>query len=140
MSHKTLLEHLRSLPVSPDAGHLILEDDAKIDDNFMQKWNAIKLFVPLNWEMIYFGAGGTDRYILKKENIKNGIGELKGGLGTYGYIVKHSTIPKFLELINVMNAPIDVLYNDNFKILNVYILEESLIVGLSGENNDSNIG
>jgi GR25 family glycosyltransferase involved in LPS biosynthesis len=140
LSHKTLLEHLLSLPVSPDMGHLILEDDAIVDNNFIEKWKNIKKFLPLNWEMMYFGIG-EEPHILKIENIKNGIGKLVSGWGTHGYMVRHSTIPKILQIINIMSKPIDIIYLDNFKILNAYVSEERLIRGnVQGRGNSSDIG
>ena len=140
LSHKTLLEYLLTLPVSPDAGHLILEDDAIVDNNFIEKWKNIKNFLPLNWEMMYFGIG-EEPHILKIENIKNGIGKLISGWGAHGYMVKHSKIPKILEMINIMSAPIDIIYLNNFKNMNVYVSEERLIRGnVQGRGNHSDIG
>lgn len=126
LSHKTLLEHLLKLNVNPEVGHLILEDDAIIDHKFLYKWNKLIPHLPSDWDMVYFGILFNNGTII---NSKNGIGKLIRGCGTHGYMVKHSSIPKILEKINIMTEPIDELYENLFDEFNVYSPDERLIIG-----------
>ena len=78
--------------------------------------------------------------IASSSNIKNGIGKLISGWGAHGYMVRHSTIPKILQMIYIMDAPIDIIYLNNFKNMNVYVSEERLIRGNIQGKNTSDIG
>jgi GR25 family glycosyltransferase involved in LPS biosynthesis len=136
LSHKTLLNYLKTLNVNPNAGHIIFEDDIVIDDDFLTKWKKIIPHVPSNWGIIYFDLQKNGE--IKMNNVKNGIGDAVSGWGTHAYMVKHSRIPEILSKVNVMYAPIDNMLQDNFKNFNAYILEEN-IVKITGEDG-SDIG
>jgi len=131
LSHKTLLKHLERLNVNPNAGHIIFEDDIVIDNNFLTKWKKIIPHIPSNWGIIYFDLQKNGE--IKMNNVKNGIGDAVSGWGTHAYMVKHSRIPEILSKVNVMYAPIDNMLQDNFRVLNAYILEENL-VKITGED------
>lgn len=129
LSHKRLLRHLNTLTVSPNFGHLILEDDVLIDKNFSQKWNTVKQSIPGDWDFIYLGVQGKlvgDRI---NENIVkwSNIGKM-GNYGTYAYIVRHRAIPRILEKLRFMSAAIDVQYFNTLGDLNVYIVDPPLVL------------
>ena len=115
-SHKQLLEYLNTLEVHPDAGHLILEDDAVIEDTFLSVWNEKAQYVPKDWGLFYFGL----RENAELGRPKHGIAKLKKTWGTYGYMVKHSRIPEILRTITPMTGPIDAILQENYKKLNAY--------------------
>ena len=118
LSHKRLLEYLNTLDVHPDAGHLILEDDAVIDDDFLSTWNEKVNYLPKKWGLFYFGTGGNLR--LGKSN--HGIAKLVSCWGTHGYMVKHSMIPEILDHIRTMYEAIDIMLQDKYKDFNAYAL------------------
>jgi len=119
LSHVNLLKHLSTLKVPEDAAHLILEDDVSIDVNTMDTWRDVYPLLPSDWGMFYFGAGGEH---LNLSNIQYGFGNLETGWGAYGYVVRHSMLPKLLSLCTSMNEPIDIVYQNNYKTLHAYCL------------------
>ena len=128
LSHKRLLKHLNTLNVGPDFGHLILEDDIIVPTDFVAKWNAVRQQIPSDWDVVYFGAG--ERYgtringsVLKWKNDV----EL-ANLGTYAYLVRHGVLPRILDKLKHMFAPVDVQYYRTFGDLNVYLLDPPLLV------------
>ena len=86
--------------VNPNAGHLILEDDIVIDDNFKDKWLKIIPHLPNDWEILFLDVQKDKDKEIKMKNIKNGVGEYVSGWGTHAYIIKHSKIPDILTKIN----------------------------------------
>jgi GR25 family glycosyltransferase involved in LPS biosynthesis len=97
LSHKLLIEHLGTLNTEGHLGHLILEDDIKIDDDMITAWNTAITNVDPNWDMIFIGLGDN-----KINDIKNGIGKPAWITGTYAYVIKHSSIKKIYESIKVI--------------------------------------
>ena len=127
LSHKRLLTYLSKRPYPPDYGHLICEDDIIIDKQFKAKWNSLKKRIPSDWDFIYFGCGQPHG-----DKISDGILRWKndihaGNFGTFAYLVRQRAIPKILEALHLMGAPIDVQYYRMLRNTNVYILEPSLI-------------
>lgn len=49
VSHKTLLQHLNTLQVAPNTGHLILEDDIIIEKDMPSAWNKAFKAVGPDW-------------------------------------------------------------------------------------------
>lgn len=124
LSHTQLLRYLSTLPVSPDAGHLILEDDVVIDLNTLDIWRSIAPHLPEDWGMFYLGAGGDQ---LKISNIQHGFGTLEQGWGAYGYVVRHSMIPTILSKCETMTDPIDLVYQQNYPNFKAYCLIQHTI-------------
>uniref|UniRef100_A0A6C0DTC8 Glycosyl transferase family 25 domain-containing protein n=1 Tax=viral metagenome TaxID=1070528 RepID=A0A6C0DTC8_9ZZZZ len=127
LSHKRLLKHLNTLNVGPDFGHLICEDDIVVPTDFISKWNTTRQHVPCDWDVVYIGAGGPlgDRI---NESVLRWKSEAKlANLGTWCYLVRHRALPKILEKMRYMFAPVDVQYYRTFGDLKVYIMEPSLL-------------
>jgi GR25 family glycosyltransferase involved in LPS biosynthesis len=129
LSHKRLLRHLNTLDVSPNFGHLILEDDVLIDKDFLRKWDTVKRSIPGDWDFIYLGVQGDlvgsriNQHIVRWSNV----GKL-GNYGTYAYIVRHRALPHILEKIKYMHAAIDVQYFSMLGGLNIYIVDPPLVL------------
>lgn len=128
LSHKRVLRHLNTLNVSPNFGHLILEDDVLIDKNFAQKWNTVKQSIPGDWDFIYLGV--TD---MRGDRINENIVKWKntkgwGNGGAHSYMVRHRALPHILHKLEYMNAPIDVQYFNMLGGLNIYIVDPPLVV------------
>ncbi len=128
LSHKRLLRHLNTLDVSPNFGHLILEDDVLIDKDFLQKWDKIKLSIPGDWDFIYLGISNIvgdrmNEHVVKWKNSADW-----GNYGTYAYIIRHRAIPHILDKLNFMSAAIDAQYYNMLGGLNIYIIDPPLIL------------
>jgi len=117
LSHVNLLKHLDTLNAPPNEGHLILEDDIKIDDDFVRSWNNSFKTVPEDWDIIFIGLLGN-----KVNNVSNGIGKPEWITGTHAYVVKHSSIPRILQSLKGFNEPIDEVYGRNLEGLKIYAL------------------
>lgn len=127
LSHKRLLRHLNTLNVSPNFGHLILEDDVLIDKKFLQKWDAVKQSIPGDWDFIYVGVGHVVGDRINKNVVRWKNTADKGNFGTYAYIVRHRALPHILDRLIYMNSAIDVQYYNMLGDLNIYILDPQLI-------------
>ena len=127
LSHKRLLAHLASLPLPDSHGHLILEDDIVIPEQFAQRWAQVQSYVPYNWDFVYLYTMNThgDRinpYVLRWKHDK-----IRANAGTQGYLVRHGALPDILAKLQYMDSPIDCQYYRHFGDLNVYILDPPLI-------------
>jgi GR25 family glycosyltransferase involved in LPS biosynthesis len=114
-----------------DAGHLILEDDVRLPNGFLQegdRWYTVQKEIPSDWDMIYLGINqpvGTKirEHILQlHHSIRN-----TGNWGTHAYMVKHSSIPKLLKWLQYMIDSIDCQYNIMFDEWKVYCVTPFLI-------------
>ena len=122
LSHKSLLQHLNTLDTPSDMAHLILEDDAKIDDNFIEKWNISINTVDPSWDIIFVGLLGNN-----VNDVKSGIGKPEYITGTHAYVVKQSSLDKIIAHIDIIYDPIDEVYAKGINKLNIYALSPSKI-------------
>ena len=125
LSHYNLLKHLTTLRTDPTMGHLILEDDISISDDCVKSWNTSVKSIPSDWDMIFLGLldFGNNKIL----NVSNGIGRPTSITGAHAYVVKHASLPKIIDILKVMNEPIDEVYGRNVKNLKVYALSPSKI-------------
>lgn len=130
LSHKRLLRHLSTLNVSPNFGHLILEDDILIDKDFLRKWDSIKRTIPGDWDFIYLGIK-----LLTGDRINENVVRWSvptehygGNYGTHAYIVRHGVIHEILEKLEFMNAAIDVQYSQILRNYKAYIVDPPLVL------------
>jgi GR25 family glycosyltransferase involved in LPS biosynthesis len=132
MSHKRLLQHLASLPVTGHAGHLIVEDDVAFPPDFLEVsdvWHQVYKHVPTDWDMVYLGI--TNPY---GPMIAPGVRKLEtkvgGGAnwGTHAYVVRQGSLKtKLLPWLEHMVDAIDEQYNLKFSEWNVYAVEPNII-------------
>jgi GR25 family glycosyltransferase involved in LPS biosynthesis len=127
LSHKRLLRHLSQLQVSSSTGHLILEDDVIISEDFTRRWELIKHKIPRDWDMIYLNIGTIrgdriNEHVIRWKNT----GEW-GNAGTAAYIVRHGALNHILEKLRFMTSPIDVQYFYMLGDLNIYIVDPEII-------------
>lgn len=127
LSHKRLLRHLSQLPVSSSTGHLILEDDVIITQEFTKQWETIRQSIPRDWDMIYLNIGQIrgDRindHVIRWKNTGKW-----GNAGTAAYIVRHGALDHILEKLRFMTSPIDVQYFYMLGNLNIYIVDPQII-------------
>lgn len=131
LSHKRLLTHLAGLNLGTSVGHLILEDDVQLPDNFLSgsdRWSEVARRIPYDWDIVYLGMSEG----AKGMPVADGVVKLAPGpqqWGTYAYLVKHGSIKtKILPALRFMTDAIDEQYNSLFGDLNVYCIRPALIV------------
>jgi GR25 family glycosyltransferase involved in LPS biosynthesis len=133
LSHKTLLERLSMLDVPDYYGHLILEDDVIIPDDFLKEddaWSSTYTKIPFDWDIVYL-----DMVNPVGESIGNNIMRLKykagpggGNWGTHAYIVRHGAIKdKILPWLEYMVDTIDEQYKRKFNSWKVYAVVPGII-------------
>jgi hypothetical protein len=127
LSHKRLLQHLNTLNVSPNFGHLVLEDDVVFDKDFLRKWNKIKHTIPGDWDFIYFGIGHPRGDRINENVIRWSNTKGWSNHGAYAYMVRHRALPHILKKIRFMSAAIDDEYFYALEDLNVYIIDPALV-------------
>jgi GR25 family glycosyltransferase involved in LPS biosynthesis len=131
LSHKRLLQQLADQDRQNDYGHLILEDDVQIPEDFLSghdTWAKLSKNIPADWDMVYLGlypeATGTP--------IADNIVKLQplgyAQWGTHAYLVKHGSIKtKILPALRFMTAAIDDQYSSLFGDLNAYCIRPSIL-------------
>lgn len=109
---------------------LILEDDVDLDPDFNKKLEKYYKLVPDNWDLIYLGTGK-----MKGTNINNKIMKPKEGNhighnnGTFGYIIKKSSIPKIKKLIlPIDHKTIDYMIRSHFGKIKGYFFINKIII------------
>lgn len=105
ISHRSLLNHLRSIPCDGNDGHLIFEDDAYIPPYFWAEWEEIGKELPANWEIIQFGV--THPNIKKVRGRVHTHSRENGNVGMFAYAVRHRALGKICRHLEHMNDPID---------------------------------
>lgn len=130
LSHKRLLKQLAQRDHQNDYGHLILEDDVAIPDNFLSgndAWSRIAKNIPGDWDIVYLGMGGNPQGTPIADNIIK-LSTNKDQWGTYAYLVKHGSIKtKLLPALRFMTDAIDEQYNTIFGDINAYCIRPSII-------------
>jgi GR25 family glycosyltransferase involved in LPS biosynthesis len=128
LSHKRLLRHLGSLPVSNSYGHFITEDDCVVSPDFMEKWTSVREEVPSNWDVVYIGIHKVHGERVAPHVYRYLHGRKGGGnWGLHGYLVRHGAIPSMLKEMEYYDSPVDVQYYRRLQHLNMYILDPPLV-------------
>jgi len=128
LSHRSLLQHCATLVVPDSAAHLILEDDALLDDGFLAKWDSVRTNIPADWDIVYLGIN-----VPKGHSVGNGVTKLyavkdsTGNWGTHGYLVRHGALrTKILPNLRFMFEAVDGQLNAFFDEWNCYSIEPHL--------------
>jgi len=145
LSHRTLLEHLASRNVPDYYGHLILEDDVQVPDDFLlpgDRWHAIHKTVPMDWDMVYFDISEPKGFLVAPGIMKlqHESGVTMGNWGTHAYLVRHGAIrSKILPWLKYMNDAVDQQYDRKFNEWNVYAIVPGIIKLNEAQSADSSI-
>jgi GR25 family glycosyltransferase involved in LPS biosynthesis len=123
LSHRTLLEHLQTLPIHPNDAHLIFEDDIVIFPNLVKNWNKALHDLDDDWDIIFLGCS-IEREVFQ---VENNLGVPESHAGTYAYAVKHKSIPKILEKLEIIYDPIDEVYCREIGNLRILAFEKPLV-------------
>jgi GR25 family glycosyltransferase involved in LPS biosynthesis len=78
---------------------IVLEDDVKLNDNFMHHFNSILSLIPLDADVIYISSGNN--YVRNMRYLVNGIAFVPYQIrnGAYAYCVTKKGVMKLLALI-----------------------------------------
>jgi len=109
---------------------LILEDDIDLDIDFNQKLEKYYQQVPDNWDLIYLGTGKMKGNNITKKIMKPKVGNYIGyNNGTFGYIIKKSSIHKLKKLIlPIDHKTIDYVIRSNFGKIKGYFFINKIII------------
>ena len=119
LSHKKLMQHLaEDKKVADASGHLILEDDVTIDKDTLDKWKEVAGGLDKEWDIFFFGIHDP---VL--EEPKNGISRVKSIQSLHSYMVRHGSLKKILEVIDIMYDPIDEILRWNSDKLKLYAIQ-----------------
>lgn len=115
---------------------LVLEDDAKLSDDFVQKWNAIADFMPADFDIIFLGGvlppnkpalssatEAVNRFFARvATNSVFGQNKRYFHFCTYSYIISSAGARKLCEIINKMGlyTSADHMLVNNMDRLNIY--------------------
>jgi len=135
LSHKKLIEFLGKKKGEDDDGHLILEDDVEIDKDTLQKWIDVSSKLNKDWDIFFFGIHDP---VLKDP--VDGISKVTSIQSTHSYMIRHKSIPKFLEIIKIMYDPIDEIIRWNSDKLNLYAIQPFTINQRKNYPSDINSG
>lgn len=92
-----LLSHLQVVQEARESGApsvLIFEDDTVFDPEFEAKFSTFIKEVPLDWDMLYFGALHKDEPI----RINDHVYKLTRANSTYAYAIRNTVFDEFIEL------------------------------------------
>lgn len=132
LSNRMLIEQFGKMNVPDSYGHLILEDDVKLPDDFLQpggRWETLRHQIPTDWDMIWFRMWkpiGRDVApgIIKLQSDPR----LRVNLGTFAYMVRHGAIQhKILPALKYMNDAYDEHINQYFNEWNCYVLHPGIV-------------
>lgn len=131
------LSHLKlyiQLLNSNEDCYLIFEDDITFHPKFMEKFSALTLNLPHNWDFIFLGhiprsgfSGFSENLQLQKWDTEKSFSESLGG--TMGYIVSKKGATAFLEFINKtgMTNCIDTMIQKMANFGNIYYCIPQLV-------------
>lgn len=125
LSHKTLLAELAKMDVGPNAAHLIFEDDAQLEPNFVRNLNKTLRSAPQGWEFLQIGMHWPELKPLY-DNFHIPIGKNKN-MGTFAYLVRHSALPMINAYISDMKMPIDNQYLEMKHVWRYYVVYPELV-------------
>lgn len=129
VAHRNLLTHLSTLPYSDSAGHMILEDDIKLPEDFMARWSLVAAQIPGSYDIIQCGLWhplGTE--------IAPGILRLQSdvtqrkNLGAFCYVVRHGALrTKILPWLQYMVDAYDEQLALKYGEWNAYGVQPNLV-------------
>lgn len=129
-----LLSHISCLRIMLDRGIerlLVFEDDAAFVAGFDEKILKVLETCPADWDMLYFGGNPAAE---KGRNLAASIvspcnnlwNRHTGVLTTHAYAITAETAEKILPDLEKLDTPVDVVYHNWHKNLNVYMPKERL--------------
>lgn len=99
----------------------ILEDDSEWDIDWKPRYEQAFSSLPDDWDLLWIGSCCTMNRPSKK--IANNVWEIKYPMCTHAYMVRKKAIPKLVQSLDKIYAPLDVaLFLHAMPDLNVYTI------------------
>lgn len=127
-----LLSHLNIIKKSKESGFkkvLIFEDDVEFSDNLVESFREYLKELPLNWDMLYFGANHAlcNPYESNPPiQITEHVYKVVHAYSTHAYAINETAYDRIISHIEKMTNPLDVMYSQIQKELNVYLFRPHL--------------
>lgn len=129
LSHRNLLKKISEDPSVKSEISIILEDDAIIPENILQKLNDLYKELPSDWDMCFIGKWQLESVPVTQtlHKITNRFNPDKNW-GTWAYIVKNASIKdNILPCLEVMGNPIDTQYNYYTNQIQTYVTVPNIV-------------
>lgn len=107
-SHFSLISEMSKKSSSSNKAVLIFEDDVRFPDNFLHKLHEALAEVPSDWDILFLGHEKSKFFAEPTGKIR----KLKDFWGCHAYVVRKSSIPKFLPYLQFPSEPIDNILED----------------------------
>ncbi len=130
------LSHLLAIDAAKHRGYkqtIVLEDDAEFVPDFNKKL-ALFYEVPLDWDLVYFGANlhhlGAGR--ITEEKVTDSVVKVYSAFTTHAMLIKDTVYDFVINEINNATAPLDIIYGQVQRKFNAYAFTPSLIKQTDG--------
>uniref|UniRef100_A0A6C0K372 Glycosyl transferase family 25 domain-containing protein n=1 Tax=viral metagenome TaxID=1070528 RepID=A0A6C0K372_9ZZZZ len=117
-AYQRLLERSRN---NSSPGAIVLEDDVRLSDHFVQKAQSLIASAPPDYDILYLGyheswanepiPGGNATWMRPTKQV----------FGTFALYIRASSVPKILQALFPITAQLDSAYSRNFHRLHIYL-------------------
>jgi len=109
-----------------DDAYLVLEDDAQLEEGFMDKWAQAMRDVPSDYSFLHLGhcclAGRA------RQHVVGDVWETKEQMCTHAYVIRRGTVPLVLKTLRKCWAPIDIqLAREVFPLVKSYAVVPRIV-------------
>jgi GR25 family glycosyltransferase involved in LPS biosynthesis len=115
-SHLYVMKMAKQLNLS---NYLVLEDDIKFVDNFIEIFPQVMSQVPSDWDMLYLGGQHIHGRNLKK--ITENIYKCEYTLTTHSFAVRNTVYDLFIDKLMDITKPCDVHFAEQHRNINAYV-------------------
>lgn len=133
-SYACLQSHLEILKLSKKMNYkriLILEDDVVFNDNLNNIFSLYFNEVPENWDLLYLSGNHNQHCGYNVDKVSEHIIKCNMTYSTHSYAIDSKIYDYIIEILNIGDKPIDVIYSDVQKVKDCY----SFYPGLSSQRN-----
>jgi GR25 family glycosyltransferase involved in LPS biosynthesis len=140
LSHRGVMRKIAEDTNDKSKGTLILEDDANVPPNLIEKVNAAIVDLPEDWDILYIGRWQTE-----SQHIKNSVHKITNRFnpdknwGMWAYFVKNTSVKdKILPCLDIMFNNLDLQLNYYVNKLNTYLIVPNIVDYCNGVKSDLN--
>lgn len=102
---------------------LIMEDDVVFCDNFNEQLKLKMESLPVDWNMLFFGAN----HIIPPIKINEHIGRLQRAYSAHCYAINSNVYDLILKGLERLKEPLDVTYANIQPFINAYVVNPHLV-------------
>jgi GR25 family glycosyltransferase involved in LPS biosynthesis len=121
LSHRDVYQRLLERSRNNGSSALVLEDDVRLSDHFVQKAQSLIASAPPDYDILYLGYHES----WANEPIPGGnaiwMRPTKQVFGTFALYIRASSVPKILQTLFPISAQLDSAYSRNFHRLHIYL-------------------